>query len=164
MYRSISSVHLSFSCLACGLWSPGFDRALIAFSCVIFPQELKALAAVLSRRSCCLRIAAMASPSLLFLFSVLLKCVHGAAAWADNGGWNRAHATFYGGSDALGTMGKPTLPSLTFILSLALNMMPCSCLMRIAFFFLRRLLLLAWALVNFFLFKKRFEVRCLTRG
>jgi hypothetical protein len=43
-------------------------------------------------------------------------------------------------------------------------MMPCSCLMRIAFFFLRRLLLLAWALVNFFLFKKRFEVRCLTRG
>ncbi|CAK9863722.1 unnamed protein product [Sphagnum jensenii] len=47
----------------------------------------------------------MATPSLLFLFSVLLKCVHGAAAWADNGGWSRAHATFYGGSDALGTMG-----------------------------------------------------------
>jgi len=141
------------------LWS-GFDRFFLRF----FPQELKALAAVLSRRSCCLRIGAMASPSLLFLFSVLLKCVHGAAAWADNGGWSRAHATFYGGSDALGTMGKPTLPSLAFILSFALNMMPCSYLTWIAFFFLRRLLLLAWALVNFFLFKKRLEARCLTRG
>jgi len=142
------------------LWS-GFDRFFLRF---FFPRVEGFGSSSLSSFVLSANFAAMASPSLLFLFSVFLKCVHGAAAWADNGGWSRAHATFYGGSDALGTMGKPTLPSLAFILSFALNMMPCSCLTWIAFFFLRRLLLLAWAVVNFFLFKKRFEARCLTRG
>lgn len=46
----------------------------------------------------------MAPLGLLFLgFLSILKYVHG---YGNGGGWTNAHATFYGGGDASGTMGK----------------------------------------------------------
>ena len=41
---------------------------------------------------------------LLFIMLMIKLQLHGTAA--DYGGWENAHATFYGGGDASGTMGK----------------------------------------------------------
>lgn len=54
----------------------------------------------------------MAHMSLLFAgmtFLTVVSSVHGYAA-----GWTNAHATFYGGSDASGTMGTLTLLSFQY--------------------------------------------------
>lgn len=48
-------------------------------------------------------MASAAPLSFVFLF---LCCSVGGAS-ADGGGWQSGHATFYGGADASGTMGKP---------------------------------------------------------
>lgn len=40
-------------------------------------------------------------PLLLFVINLCLK-----GAFGDYGGWQGGHATFYGGGDASGTMGK----------------------------------------------------------
>lgn len=45
----------------------------------------------------------MAPVTLTTMFSLLWIA---GAAFALDGGWQSAHATFYGGSDASGTMGK----------------------------------------------------------
>ncbi|KAI4302158.1 hypothetical protein MLD38_037940 [Melastoma candidum] len=44
----------------------------------------------------------MASPATLFLVLIIAAALPGYQA---AGGWSSAHATFYGGSDASGTMG-----------------------------------------------------------
>lgn len=48
----------------------------------------------------------MAAQAIFFplLLCVLQLVLHGTTA--DYGGWQSAHATFYGGGDASGTMGK----------------------------------------------------------
>lgn len=49
----------------------------------------------------------MAVPALISIVTLLLFfniCTRDA--YADYGGWQDAHATFYGGGDASGTMGK----------------------------------------------------------
>lgn len=38
--------------------------------------------------------------SIIGLICIFINCVHG-----NEGGWIEAHATFYGGGDASGTMG-----------------------------------------------------------
>ena len=56
----------------------------------------------------------MASPLLLLLhlFGVVaLLCVTKAQSQGSSG-WSEAHATFYGGSDASGTMGRPIITLL----------------------------------------------------
>lgn len=45
--------------------------------------------------------------SIALLVIVINLCFRSAAAYG--GGWTNAHATFYGGGDASGTMGKFTL-------------------------------------------------------
>lgn len=57
----------------------------------------------------------MAIQVLSFLSLILLvlssSCIQGTANGDYGGGWEGAHATFYGGGDASGTMGMPCFPS-----------------------------------------------------
>lgn len=41
--------------------------------------------------------------AILFLLTIMLLSLH--TIHANKGGWQKAHATFYGGEDASGTMG-----------------------------------------------------------
>lgn len=43
--------------------------------------------------------------ALLSMTTLLLVMLHIHGTTADYGGWQNAHATFYGGGDASGTMG-----------------------------------------------------------
>lgn len=49
-------------------------------------------------------MAIAAFPAISLLFFVLNLCLRGT--YGDDGGWESGHATFYGGGDASGTMGK----------------------------------------------------------
>ena len=51
-------------------------------------------------------MAPQAYSATLIVLIVLLIDMHLQGATADYGGWQSAHATFYGGGDASGTMGE----------------------------------------------------------